>query len=497
MKQIVLLITLQILLASEIYSQADTLWTKTFGSTYSEGANAVCETANGDYILAGYTYTPGGGRADIYVVKTDAQGNQLLQNTFGGTGWDIAYSVCNTKDNSGYIITGHTSSSGAGSKDVFLLKTDPQLNQLWLKTYGGPELDVGKSVCATSDGGYIICGYTESYGAGEDDIFLIKTNSAGDTMWTKAIGCNKSDLGHSVYETSDGHFIIAGSSGLYDTPGIFTGKNSEIFVVKTDLFGNVVNMQTFWVIDDDQGDFDAGYSICETFDGNYCVSGVSSAEGAEVLDLSVIKMDTSLTSIWKKRIEAGFYDFGYSVCAASPDGGVIVSGNFNNAQTGLSDLLIAGLDADGNEVWQRTYGGNGNDGARCIQKTSDDNFILAGHTSSYGFGSYDIWLLKFEGELTGIEDNKFTEPSSYYLNQNYPNPFNPITRINYSIIQKSFIKLSVYDVLGNEIAILVREEKPAGEYDVEFDGKELTSGIYFYQMIIGNFVETKKMLLLK
>ena len=497
MKSIIILFVFQFLYITDIYSQNDTLWTKTFGGTSSEGANAICVTPEGDFVIAGYTYSITGRNAEIYVVKTDADGNQLFDNTFGGTGWEIGYSICKAVDNSGYIITGHTSSFGTHSKDVFLLKIDNQLNQVWIKTYGGLGIDIGKTVCTTSDGGYIICGYTESFGAGEDDIFLIKTNSSGDTTWTKTIGCERSDIGRSVIETSDGHFLIAGSTGLYDTPGIPTGKNSEIFVVKTDLSGNAVNMKTFWVIDNDQGDFDAGFSICETSDGNYCVAGISSAEGVEVLDLSVIKMDTSLTSIWKKRIEAGFYDFGYSVCEASPDGGVIVSGNFNNAQTGKSDLLIAGLNSNGNEVWKRTYGGNGNDGSRCLRRISDDKFIIAGYTSSFGSGSYDMWLLKFQNELTGIKDKESTNSKSFYLNQNYPNPFNPNTKIKYVIPQRIFVSLKVYDVLGNQVDTLVRTEQEAGEYEVEFDGSQIMSGIYFYRLKAGSYSEARKMIVLK
>jgi len=485
------------LFSSTVFCQVDTLWTKTYGTTATDGANAVCETNDGGFVLAGYTYSQGLGNLDIYLVRTNNQGNQVYSGNFGGSGWEIAYSVCNALDNSGYIIAGYTTSAGAGSKDVFILKVDQQLNQEWFKTYGGTALDVGKSVIACSDNSYIICGYTESFGAGEDDVYLIKTDANGDSIWTKTIGCSKSDMGHSVYETSDGHLLIAGSTGLYDTPGVASGRNSDIYIVKTDLDGNVVNSQAQWCIAGNQGAFDAGTSICETREGNYCVVGMSSAEGVEVMDFSIIKTDSSLNSIWKKRKEAGYYDFAYSVCENTNDGGLIVCGKLNIASSSKSDLFIVKLDTSGNEVWRQIYGGAQNDGGRCIKRVSNGDYIIAGQTSSFGKGSYDMWLLKIEDVPLKI-DNKNPDPvKSFRLNQNYPNPFNPETIIDFYLPQHCFVELSVFDVSGKKVRTLVNEKLPVGNHSVSLDLKEQASGIYFCTLNSEDHSQTRKLLYLK
>ena len=123
--------------------------------------------------------------------------------------------------------------------------------------------------------------------------------------------------------------------------------------------------------------------------------------------------------------------------------------------------------------------------------------MMVGQTDSYGAGSFDVWFVKIDENLTGINELNDFQPDLFYLAQNYPNPFNPETKISYQIPQSGFVSLIVYDLLGNEISILVNEEKPAGEYEVVFNGTGLTSGVYLYQLAFNSYTETRKMCLLK
>ena len=203
---------------------------KTYGGAYDDEAFSVQQTSDGGYIVAGYEYDPWGD--DAFLIKTDAKGNIIWAKTYGGTGWDEAYSVQQTSDG-GYIVAGWTRSFGAGRNDIFLIKTDAKGNIIWAKTYGGTSSDYANSVQQTSDGGYIVAGETRSFGAGRNDIFLIKTDANGNVQWAKTYGGTSSDYANSVQQTSDGGYIVAGWT--YS----FGAGNYDIFLIKTDANGNI------------------------------------------------------------------------------------------------------------------------------------------------------------------------------------------------------------------------------------------------------------------
>jgi ribosomal protein S11 len=203
---------------------------KTYGGEDYDYANSVRQTSDGGYIVAGYEYDPWGDNP--FLIKTDTKGNIIWAKTYGGTGWDEANSVQQTSDG-GYIVAGWTRSFGAGRNDIFLIKTDAKGNIIWAKTYGGTSSDYANSVQQTSDGGYIVAGGTWSFGAGYRDIFLIKTDANGNVQWAKTYGETSSDYANSVQQTSDGGYIVAG--GTYS----FGAGNYDIFLIKTDAKGNI------------------------------------------------------------------------------------------------------------------------------------------------------------------------------------------------------------------------------------------------------------------
>jgi len=218
------------------------IWEKIFGGSKSDYAYSVQETSDGGFILTGATYSYGnGGETDVYLVKTDANGNKLWQKTFGGT--DSDYGSCvrqisssstsvNSAETSGFIIAGFTKSLGAGKWDVYLIKTNNSGEKVWEKTFGGSEDEKAHCVQQTSDGGFIIVGMTESYGEGEEDIYLIKTDSSGNKEWEKTIGGSELDYGRWVLEISDG-YMIAGNTMS------FNAKKNDVFIIRTDKNGNV------------------------------------------------------------------------------------------------------------------------------------------------------------------------------------------------------------------------------------------------------------------
>jgi hypothetical protein len=204
-------------------------WAKTYWGTGEDYAYSVQQTSDGGYIVAGETWSFGAGGADLFLIKTDANGNVIWAKTYGGTGWDEASSVQQTSDG-GYIVAGYTGSWPY--YDIFLIKTDASGNVQWAKTYGGTDYDRAYSVQQTSDGGYIVAGYTASFGA-FGDIFLVKTDANGNVQWAKTYGGTSSDWASSVQQTSDGGYIVAG--GTYS----FGAGDWDIILIKTDANGNI------------------------------------------------------------------------------------------------------------------------------------------------------------------------------------------------------------------------------------------------------------------
>jgi hypothetical protein len=200
---------------------------------------SVQQTADSGYVIAGY-YSPfdrpGGGPHDVLLMKANAQGDSLWTKVYGGSNYDEGYSVQQT-DDGGYIITGYAGSFGEGDRDVYLVKTDSLGNTLWTRTYGGTYNEAGNSVEQTTDGGYIIAGWTYSFSAGTPDsgnVYLIKTNSSGNTLWTRTFGGTGEDQGRSVQQTVDGGYIIAGYTYSFGAGG------ADVYLIKTDSLGLAV-----------------------------------------------------------------------------------------------------------------------------------------------------------------------------------------------------------------------------------------------------------------
>jgi hypothetical protein len=353
---------------------------KTYGGAYLDVAYSIQRTFDGGYIVAGATVSFGAGWADIFLIKTYANGNIQWAKTYGGTGDDVAYSVQQTSDG-GYIVVGYTESFGAGYRDIFLIKTDASGNLQWAKTYGGTSRDEAFSVQQTSDGGYIVAGYTESFGAG-GDIFFIKKDANGNIIWAKTYRGTGWDWAFSVQQTSDGGYIVAGATDS------FGAGDDDIFLIKTDANGNIIWAKTYWGTSGD-----GAFSVQQTSDGGYIVAGYTGSFGAGYSDVFLVKTDANGNIMWAKTYGGTDLDWASSVQQTS-DGGYILAGLTDSFSAGGDNIFLIKTDTNGNIQWSKTYGGTSNDWAFSVQQTSDGGYIVAGRTGSFGAGYGDIFLIK-------------------------------------------------------------------------------------------------------
>ncbi len=266
-------------------SDGDTLWTKTYGGIENDWGYSVQECAptksgqaSGGFIIAGYTRSFGAGSSDAYLIRTNADGDTLWTKTYGGTGSEQGYSVQECVAG-GFIIAGATFPLGIGSWDVYLIRTNADGDTLWTKTYGGTSMDKGYSVRECADGSFIIAGYTGSFGAGHDDIYLIRTNSSGDTLWTKTYGGTDNDWGESVQECADGGFIIAGVAEYFGT------GERDVYLIRTNSDGD-----TLWTKTYGRTGWDGGSSIQECASGGFIIAGWTCSFGADSGDVWLIRI---------------------------------------------------------------------------------------------------------------------------------------------------------------------------------------------------------------
>jgi len=254
---------------------------KAIGGPAREAGNSLIQTSDGGYAIAGITTSFGAGGADVYVVKLDAKGNLQWTRTIGGESDDIGQSLIQTSDG-GYAIAGITESFGAGNPNVYVVKLDAKGNLQWTKTIGGPHTEEGYSLIQTSDGGYAIAGSTFSFGAGQLDVYVVKLDAKGNLQWTKTIGGENEDLGSSLIQTSDGGYAIAGYTGSFGA-GLF---NADVYVVKLDAKGNLQ-----WTKTIGGPKSESGRSLIQTSDGGYVIAGYTNSFGAGEANVYVVKLD--------------------------------------------------------------------------------------------------------------------------------------------------------------------------------------------------------------
>jgi hypothetical protein len=326
-------------------SNGDEQWSQTFGGPRWDEAKSVIETADGGFLLAGRTDSSGVGDMDMWLVKTTSHGDEQWNQTFPKGPRDGAESVIETADG-GFLLAGGTGFLSIELGDMWLIKTDRNGAEQWNRTFGGPRLDWAESVIETADGGFLLAGYTRSYGAGDADMWLVKTTSNGDEQWNQTFGGPGWDEAKSVIETTDGGFLLAGqtySSGAGE---------GDMWLVKTTSNGDELWNQTFGGTG-----WDEAKSVIETADGGLLLIGHTYSSGTGEGDIWLVKTTSNGKKQWNQTFDrSGLRDWGESVIETADGGFLLVGGTyFNNNGRDYTTMLLVKTDSKGNELWNRTF----------------------------------------------------------------------------------------------------------------------------------------------
>jgi Domain of unknown function (DUF4214) len=357
----------------------------------------IQEYSTGGYLVAGYTSLNSSSAADMLIQKYTSSGLLEWSKTAGGDLNDFAYYIRETMDG-GIAVVGSTQSYGVGDYDIVLLKLNSQGNLLWSQTIGGALYDCPRSLEITPDGGFIIGGHTESYGAGGSDFLLIKCNSLGNVEWAKTFGGGGDERAREVRLTQDGGYITVGTTTSYGTVGTINGHPSpNVFIVKCDGSGNVQWTKTIGGSEQDDA-----YSVVPMSDGNYMVFGYTFPSNGSNSGFSLIKLNNIGNPYFLKYIQ-GSSSIGRGTIQQTSDGGFVASSGGYPPSSGAPVPFIFKFDSSANleytkflKLSDENYYFTGS--ANSIIQTKDGGFALSGFLKD-GVGSQSILLMKTDSNM--------------------------------------------------------------------------------------------------
>jgi hypothetical protein len=475
---------------------AQTMWTKTYGGIEDDGAASCWQADDGGFVAVGSTASLGAGNEDMWLVKTDAWGDTVWTRTYGGTGEDYAYAVRQTVDG-GWIVVGWTDSFGGGGYDVWLLKVDAVGDTVWTRTYDTGANEKATYVQQTADTGYVIAAQTNATGAGGQDLWLIKTDSLGDTLWTRVLGGPGQDWPTYVVQTFDGGYILA---GRIESP---IPRYIDVWLVKTDVSGDTV-----WTRSYGGEGVDWGVSVEQTADSGYVVGAWSSSFAGPpnyLADAWILKIDAEGDTLWTRTYGGSGSDQACRV-QQTADGGYIIVGVSDSYGAGGFDAWLIKTTALGDTLWTRTYGGTGTDVGGFGQQAADGGYFFAGYTDSRGAGGHDMLLVKTDAEghtqwLSALSDGP-DAPVCDTLVRCYPNPCDGHVTIRYQLPTSGRVELAVHDVAGRKVRALVSRWLASGPQRVQWDGRgddglRLPSGLYVCRLRSGSLTSDRNLTIIR
>jgi hypothetical protein len=474
-----LLAVLSLCLAAFAQPQAPNIeWSRTYGGSGDDECSSIQPTADGGYVLAGSTNSFGAGDYDAWLVRTDSNGDSLWSRTYGGSGNDYCAAAYQTADG-GYVFCGGTDSYGAGSHDFWLVRMTANGDSLWSRTFGGAGWDICYGMQQTSDGGFVLAGWTNSIG-GQRDFWLVKADEDGDSLWSRVFGGAQSDECHAIVRSLDGGYLLVGETIS------FGAEDQDFWAIKTGANGDSV---WSWVYGGTATD--VCWSADQAADGGYVLGGWTWSATSN-MDFWLVRVDGGGSQLWARQLGGSDWDVCHSVVQTTD--GYVLGGETLSFGAGDCDAWLVKTDLNGDSVWSLTVGGDSTDDCRAVVRSSDGGYIVAGNSNSSGAGDYDFWLVKFAPEVS-VPDGPV--PQNMYLLTNYSNPFNALTTLAFAVPRASRVVIRAYDVLGRDAGTIADAVYGVGSHRIVWDCRNCPSGTYWISMTGDGFHLVRKTILLR
>ena len=483
-----------------ITAQPEISWQNNYGSILGDVAYSVDQTIDGGYVFAGYVLSHNGdvsnhnGQRDFWIVKTNSQGTIEWEKTYGGSSYEIAYSIQQTSDN-GYIVAGLTASDDGditeyfGNEDIWVIKLDGSGNLEWQKSYGDEDNEKVLEIVQTTDGGYIMAG-NSWINTSHSDFVVKKIAANGDLEWQNIFGYDNNgseDYARSIKQTSDGGYIVAGRTLVLEQQL----NTSDYWVVKLNSLGNID-----WDTRLGGSNIDEAWDAQQTIDGGYIVTGHTFSNDGDVTgnhgmeDIWVVKLNSTGNIQWQKALGGSGHESSTSVIQSNDGNYLIVGYTDSNdgdvsGNQGSYDGWVVKLDINGAIIWQSTHGGSDLDYFRKIKQTADGGYIVSGAINSGDTdsgplnGGTDYWVVKFGAETLGVNTTENELQSIVY-----PNPATDKININ---TNSEVLNVEVYNILGKQIF--------ASEAINQIDVGEFSKGLYLLKIKTEKGVVSKKIII--
>lgn len=464
-----------------IDSCGDYNYSRTVGGTSSDFGYDILQNIAGHYVLYGSTKSFGHGDYDTYLAELNS-GKSAVKRSWvvGDTLKEEGQAIVETKDTTGYVGVGYTNSYGAGNTDVYVIKYNYNGTVAWTKVYGGEQMDKGYDIQRTKDGGYIITGETKSYGAGGSDVYLLKLDASGNLSWAREYGTAGDDVGYSVKQTSDQGFIITGYTELGDT----APYKRNIYLIRTDQFGYKIWSYAYGGTNDDEG-----HCVNILSDYSYTVCGYTKSYGAGLEDAYLIKVSTNGTPLWGYTYGSDSID--RCLCSiVNSDTSITFTGYTYGFGNGKADVYVVKTDLYG-------YSGCHQDTGLVRYTIYDylDSDALASTGGKLDTGGIVEVPMTLTDTICNSCDTLYGRSSGFLQgNQNldfsiYPVPAHAGVYVNLYTSANGTLYLRLFDLAGTQIL-----SKATWGQSAYLPFNNLAAGMYFLEMQVGNQIARSKIL---